>query len=388
MKFFSLCFCLFFLSTMTGCRNQAALNAREMLRNSQTPFSQEAFITSIINGDSEKVSAFLTAGIDTKIGQHNSNHLLFAVENNKLEVVKALVNHGVQIDPDGFAGTPLCAAAAKGYNNIAEYLIRKGACVDYLRDDINPLLSAAAAGHTETVKLLINSGADVNIKGESTSFTPLMLAARNGHLETVKAILSRKGNIWILQPATRLQITNYGGNTALDMSIFKGYDEIAETLINDSRFRPSEAEPAMVMSVAMNRKKVIDELINRKVNINAEYVSMPLLSWAITNRHFIGAKALIKAGADIKREDRLSMIPLDHALTVQKKIEMELKSANSKLADLLSLQTTQSKKELTEQEIQSDPEVLRIKAKKMSLEKDSDLINEIISLLRSTDAAA
>lgn len=382
MKFLKYFVILLALVTF-GCRNQSALNARNMLRNSQTPFSQEAFLDSIVDGDTEKVDLFMKAGIDTEIGQHNSNALIVAVQNKQLEIVKKLVRNGAQLDPDGYAGTPLCVAAAKGYNDIAKYLIRKGACIDYLRGDINPLMVAAAAGHPEMVKILIKADADVNIAGESTSYTPLMQACRNGHLETVKALLSKKGNIWILQKATRLQNTNYGSSTALDMAIFKGYDKIANALINDSRFQPAKAESALVMAMAMNRQKVIDELIKKKVDINAEFVSMPLLSWAITNEHFIGAAALIKAGADIKREDKLEMIPLDHAITVKSKIHRKLKQIDSDLDYLLSSKTTQAKKELNEQEIDSDPAVVNAKAQKAALDKAADQIEGIINSLQN-----
>lgn len=387
MKYFYLCgiFCISLL--ISGCRNEAAIAARKKLRESQTPFSQSAFIKAIADGDSEKVALFLTGGIDTGIGQHNSNALLTAVEHNRFDIVKKLIENGAAIDPDGYGGTPLCVASTKGYKDIAKFLINKGACVDYLRGSINPLILASASGHTEIVELLINAGANVNIQGEYTSFTPLMLAARNGHKDVVKALLSKKGNIFLLKKATHTKSTNYGGKTALDFATFKGHDEVANLIIDDSRFKAPAADNALAIAIAVNRKPIIEKLISIGVDMNADYGSMPLLSWAILNQHLAGAKILIESGAETNKEDQLEMIPLDYALTAKVKINKAAQQATAEWEAILKQKIDQTKKNINDKNVQDDPVIEKAQVLKQAKDREYAEITEIITLLRSKNQA-
>lgn len=88
--------------------------------------------------------------------------------------------------------TPLHSAAARGYRDVVEHLIKEG-------DDVNardgkgfaPLHSAAANAHLDIVELLIQNGADVNIRNQA-GITPVQLALKAGH-QSVVALLKKHG---------------------------------------------------------------------------------------------------------------------------------------------------------------------------------------------------
>ena len=90
--------------------------------------------------------------------------------------------------------TPLlvtCGKAAKGYREVAETLIRKGAQIN-VRDSLGftPLLLSLTGGTFDIAQLLVEHGADVMVrtrKGE----TPLMLAQEGASPELVDLIRSK-----------------------------------------------------------------------------------------------------------------------------------------------------------------------------------------------------
>lgn len=74
-----------------------------------------------------------------------------------------------------FISSPLQAAAANGYIEIAEILIENGAGIKATRTGKTALHSAAVNGQKELVELLIANGAEVNAKAKS-GLTPLCCA--------------------------------------------------------------------------------------------------------------------------------------------------------------------------------------------------------------------
>jgi len=82
-----------------------------------------------------------------------------------IEAVKQHIAAGTDVNAKNkYDVTPLSAATAFGYKEIAELLIANGANVNAKYDFRTPLHEAALAGHKETVELLIAKGANVNVK--------------------------------------------------------------------------------------------------------------------------------------------------------------------------------------------------------------------------------
>jgi ankyrin repeat protein len=144
--------------------------------------------------------------------------LVDAVEEGRLDFVKMLVDHGVDLNAPDEDGLPaLVRAADRGETEMVKALIAAGAALD-VRDreyGATALMEAANEGHAEIVRLLLEAGADVNLGargdpgGEAAGWTALMGAAMAGNAEIVQALL-RVG----ADPS----IVNAKGETALDLA--------------------------------------------------------------------------------------------------------------------------------------------------------------------------
>ena len=102
------------------------------------------------------------------------------------DVVKSLVNAGVNVNSPTNFGTPLSAATKSGDLNLVKYLVGQGADFHTQQGHFNPLFLACAEGRLEILKYLITLGADVN------SFTnpPLIFTAcAAGHLPVLKYLM-------------------------------------------------------------------------------------------------------------------------------------------------------------------------------------------------------
>ena len=328
MKIFN--FLLFSTSVLLfqGCKsdNSAAAEARQTLRELNTPFSHPAFVQAVLNNDIDKVDLFLKGGM-AETDMQNSNPLRIAVANNNIEVATKLLEHGVEVDPVTFAGTPLCVAAAKNYTDIAQLLIKYGADVDYQKGDMTPLIAASSMGNTDMVKLLIDAKADVNLQGDAGQLSPLIMAAANGHEDIVKLLLSN--------PDIDPNIEGHGGYTALSYAIIRGQKGTAALLIDDKSFdRDGIAPTALVLAISRHKLDIAKMIIGRGCNINAKYDELPILSWAIKNGYTDGAELLIQSRADINTTDSSNKKPIDYALdTHNETIINMLRTAGEKLED-------------------------------------------------------
>ncbi len=198
----------------------------------------------------EIIGYILENGADiNETDTHGVHPLYAAVETNSpnFDLIKFLIDNGAEINKSGRKrNTPLVALINnlgkckieedddkddiiekeenKTYlNEILNYLLDKGAKIDYDREgqspfkeavregdlytakmfyemenfDINeisdkysdpPIYSAAMFGYPDVVKYLIGKGADVNLCNK-TGMSPLMAAAMNGNLENIKILI-------------------------------------------------------------------------------------------------------------------------------------------------------------------------------------------------------
>lgn len=327
MKIFSFLLLSSSVLLFQGCKSDnSAVEARQTLRELNTPFSHPAFVQAVIDNDIDKVDLFLKGGIAEK-NMQNSNPLRIAVANNRMEVVNKLLDHGLEVDAVTFAGTPLCVAAAKNYTEIATTLIKHGADVNYQKGDITPLIVASSLGNTEMVTMLLASGADVNLQGDAEKLSPLMLAAANGHEDVVKLLLEN--------PDINPNLKDNGGNIALSYAIVRKQKGTASLLIEDKHFDPKDGGPiALTFAITRNNLEIAKMIINRGCDINAKYGDLPILSWAINNNYTDGAELLIQSGADLKNRDSANKLPIDYALSTHNEhIINMIRTAEEKLEE-------------------------------------------------------
>jgi len=173
--------------------------------------------------------------------------LRWAIGSNYFDRVKLLVENGVDVNGAHGGVTPYEAAVSNGHQQIADYLVAKGAkpvavslstanefsiaCyrddADRVRElvasdpsllnDAEGLLTAVAEGGcVDCVRALVELGVDVN--GKAGSESPLHCAARAGQLETVKLLVELGADVhardkcWNSPP---LGFANYKGQRAV-----------------------------------------------------------------------------------------------------------------------------------------------------------------------------
>lgn len=150
---------------------------------------RERLNTAVVTRDSAKVKELLDKGIDAK-SPEVAQLLQRACSLHNPELVRQLLDHGV--DPNGSSqrGYPLEEACAAGDMETARLLLDKGADVHAGREAA--LISAAGGGDTALIALLLDRGARVN---EFSQRSALMQAAWGGHSEAVDLLIARGANV-------------------------------------------------------------------------------------------------------------------------------------------------------------------------------------------------
>jgi ankyrin repeat protein len=117
--------------------------------------------------------------------------LFMAVGQNDIATITSLVNPG-NVNGKINGNCLLHIAATKGYIEIAELLIARGADVN-ARTNTNktPLFFASREGHSRMVSLLLSRGADPLIT-TAEGFTPISIAGEKGHAQIVELLSPTK----------------------------------------------------------------------------------------------------------------------------------------------------------------------------------------------------
>lgn len=140
------------------------------------------------NGDVKLVQALLAAGANPNGNDVKFSPLLVAARNGRTDVVRILLDEGVNVDSIGSWGqTPLMETAWGGHVDTANLLLSRGA--DILRGYNRPgtaLWQARLANQPEIVQLLMRHGGRNCKDAESV----LTAAVEDGDTEIVKALLA------------------------------------------------------------------------------------------------------------------------------------------------------------------------------------------------------
>ena len=193
-----------------------------------------------------------------------------------INVIRLLIEKGMDIKllPETF--TPLHWAAFKGHSNVLELFVEKGVVLD-IQDKgcYTPICLAAKYGHRKIVELLLVKGANTKI-GDRWQYLPVHWAAENGHLEIIKVFIDFKQEIAPLAD---------GGITPLHLAAIGGHDSVIELLIKNGG----------------------------DINVQDNYGCTPL-HYSTFFKHPITTLLLLNLGADPKIEDIDKMSIIDIAL--------------------------------------------------------------------------
>ena len=169
--------------------------ARAKLEKDGIPFTPEAFLQKVAEGDAGHAALFVEAGIDpsAKSGS-NRTALWLATERRQLGVLKALLAGGVAPDarnapPVEYGKTIVFEAVDTGEAEYVRLLAEAGAEVDAANEyGVTPLSEAARVGNIEMCQILLKAGADPN--AAPGGFPLLFGPVNENHLEVVRLLLA------------------------------------------------------------------------------------------------------------------------------------------------------------------------------------------------------
>ena len=148
--------------------------------------------------------------------------MLDAAEAGDIKRLKSTLGYVRNINfVDDIGVTALHHAASRGYNDIVQLLLTRGASIEAM-DIINdtPLHYAAWHGNTSTVELLLSKGASIEAVNKDSN-TPLHYVAMGGHTSIVELLLSNGASI---------EATNKDNNTPLQLARRFGETRVVKLL--------------------------------------------------------------------------------------------------------------------------------------------------------------
>lgn len=283
-------------------------------------------------------------------------------EADEIQRIQAIIQNSPDLvnarnAPDTQSGTPLHAAAAKGYLAVAEFLLANGADVN--APDANrqsPLHIAAAAGHKTIGELFLSKGADPQAS-DYKGFTPLHLAAAKGYLAVVETLLAAGAEVntqanpggaptpqpdWASSPlhsaaeqgfpaVVELLLKNdaginardRGGQTPLVRAIRKGQTATVRLLLEqgaDPNALDATGQSALFWAVAGKQAPLVGLLLEHQAAVDARITAPdPEGDWTVLFRAVWDGEAaltrqLLDAGADLNARAASGITPVHEAV--------------------------------------------------------------------------
>lgn len=178
------------------------------------------------NGQVEVVKLLIDLGVDKEAYDTDDRTALYgAAEHGHENVVKLLLELGANKEGAG-EYTPLGAAVAEGHWTVAKLLLESGVNPEGFSDEYckAALLSASSAGNADMVKQLLDKGANINAAEVDYGWTALTRAAEDGNEEVTKVLLSYDDlNIEAYD--------EYNHGTALFIAVTYGREAVAKLLL-------------------------------------------------------------------------------------------------------------------------------------------------------------
>lgn len=232
---------------------------------------------------------FIDEGISYPHDFLNSNHttpLARATASGHFPVVQFLVEKGVNVNNGGKViqkkgeeeveisqPSPLSIACKHGYEDIAMYLMEKGASKKTSKNEDFLLHYACEGGSLNLVSYFIQKGYDLNQPNEDKR-TPLGIACASGNVDVVKCLLDNGASV----------SAESKGNTPLVIACMQGNVEIAGILLERGAKTTSSSQNILPLTEAVKSG-------------NLDLVGL-----------------LVEAGCDVNSRDKTEITPLVVAL--------------------------------------------------------------------------
>jgi len=157
------------------------------------------------SGNLRLVLSALRQGANPNARYQGRTVLLWAVQEQHLNVVKALVRAGVSLEAkDNLGFTAVDQAVGEGSFEIVEFLLKSGAKVNGHTANGSPLHTACAWRRLKIARLLLQNGADPNVLDkDGRKPIDFIKRLRNASDKTLKRILIQKKLIKSQSDTTR-----------------------------------------------------------------------------------------------------------------------------------------------------------------------------------------
>ena len=242
-------------------------------------------------------------GIDLEVLNSSMRYFLLAAiesRHNNFELTEEIVsyvikNNGFDINDRKLSMTLLMHASSLGNVKIIDLLLKLGAEIN-LQDNWGDtaLIFATTANKYSAVKYLVENGANVNIRGHNNC-TPLIIAAYEGNLKIAKYLIDHGADV-----------VDDRGHTALTVALEKGYDEIAEMLVDSGVHANLNNMFKKILEniICHDYMKTLKKLIDKGFDVDSQdYNGETALMYAARHGKEEAVKMLIKAGADLNIEN-------------------------------------------------------------------------------------
>ncbi|EOH94245.1 ankyrin repeat domain-containing protein [Enterococcus pallens] len=194
-------------------------------------YSAGSLIQAVTANNLDQTKAILSSAnypLD-EVNEHGETPLLIAVHNNQVDIAKALIDAGADINKqDAIQDSPYLYAGAQGRSEILSYMLAHATPNQAITNRFggNALIPAAEKGHLDNVKILLaDKRVDINHQN-NYGYTALIeaVALRDGSqvYQDIVAELLKNG-------ADPTLVDNYG-KTALDYANQLGYGNMAKML--------------------------------------------------------------------------------------------------------------------------------------------------------------
>lgn len=212
-------------------------------------------------------------------------------------------------DDSRSVGTRFAVAIEDGDLDAVRALIEEGAAVDtpidYDEHSITPLVKAAWDGDLPIVQYLLSKGANVNFRATDTKETALMNAVTRGHTEIIKALLAAKADV---------SLRNAFDFNAFTSAVAAGNQEIAGLLL-DAGAKIDEGASGLTplaFAVSSGNLEMIHFLAEHGADVNhgAKTGEQTALISAILGAQVESVKALIALKANVNAKMKDGTTPL------------------------------------------------------------------------------
>ncbi|KAB8238262.1 uncharacterized protein BDW43DRAFT_321300 [Aspergillus alliaceus] len=214
------------------------------------------------------------------------------------QIVQILLDKGADANTQsGVYGNALQAACYRGHEQIVQMLLDNKADVNAQGGHYgNALLAASYGGHEQIVQILLDNKADVNAQGGQYG-NALQAASCVGHEHIMRMLLNNKANIDAQsgQYGNALQAASYGGHeqivqilldnkadvnaqggeygNALQAASYRGYEQIVWMLLDnkaDANAQGGAYGNALQAASYEGHEQIVQMLLDNKADVNAQ----------------------------------------------------------------------------------------------------------------------